>query len=182
MLHAESNSEFPTHRAQLLNKRQQTASERRAHTRVKVPATAELEVELHGFDEDGRRVDIVGVTLNVSRGGLLALIEEKLGEEAPCLGHFPESGGKIYPEYAPGKVMRLGSEDKRYVVAVKFDKPLESVGLPEDEERETERSRQSQVDVRGLTPRSELAQPFPMLVRAALSSRSTSSPRDLRCG
>ena len=109
----------------------QTERDRRSYTRTPVAQSQDLEVGLYGFDESGQRVDVVGVAVNISRRGVLARTDVQLSSERPCLGHFRGVGDRIVPSYAPGKVIRLGSDEDLFLVALEFSPPLATVNLPD---------------------------------------------------
>jgi len=113
----------------------QPGKDRRSYARSPVDLPQDLEVGLHGFDESGQRIDAVGVAVNVSRGGLLARTNVQLSSEWPCLGHFRGVGDRIVPAYAPGKVIRLRTDEDQFLVALKFSRPLAKVNLPESVHR-----------------------------------------------
>jgi hypothetical protein len=104
--------------------------DRRSFTRTPVPRSRGLTVRLHGFDESGQRIDAIGIPVNLSRGGVLARTDVPLSADRPCLGHFSGAGGGIVPEYAPGRIIRLGQEADQFLVALEFNPPLRSVNLP----------------------------------------------------
>ena len=113
----------------------QAEQDRRSYTRIPVALSQDLEVGLYGFDESGQRVDVVGVAVNVSRGGVLARTDVQLSSEWPCLGHFRGAGDRIVPAYAPGKVVRLGADEDQFLVALEFSPPLATVNLTESVHR-----------------------------------------------
>ncbi len=108
----------------------QNEKDRRSYARVPVGLSQALEIGLYGFDESGHRVDVVGVAVNVSRGGVLAKTDVQLSSDRPCLGHFRGVGDRIVPSYAPGRVIRLGSDEGKILVALEFSPPLATVNLP----------------------------------------------------
>ena len=113
----------------------QTEKDRRSYARTSVALAEGLEVRLYGFDESGQRIDVVGVAVNVSRGGVLARTDVQLSSEWPCLGHFRGVGNKIVPSYAPGNVIRQGPDEDQFLVALEFSPPLATVNLPESVRR-----------------------------------------------
>lgn len=103
--------------------------ERRAFPRQPIPDDADTLVTLHGIDDDGNHLDFGCEPVNVSRGGLLARCDRKMPPGSPCVGQFRFAGGKIAPNFAVGKVVRLQDEPDGFLIALEFDEPLQTVAL-----------------------------------------------------
>jgi len=113
----------------------QMKQDRRSYSRTQVSQSQGLEVRLYGFDQSGCRIDTVASAVNVSRGGLLARTDVQLSSTRPCLGHFRGTGDRIIPKYVPGRVIRLGPDEDRFLVALQFSQPLATLDLAEPAHR-----------------------------------------------
>jgi len=112
-------------------------AERRIDRRHEVPGDLEVEVELFGYQREGREFGIgpkpdpskkfqtVGVTVNLSLGGMLARVQEDIEDGSHCLVRFVNAGDCVRPDLRWGLVIRTVREDGTCEVAVKFDVPLE---------------------------------------------------------
>lgn len=107
--------------------------ERRSHVRDRSAIPIILEVELHGYDRGDTRFRSRGRTVNVSRGGLLARVDEKVSEGTRCLTHFPSATGQLGRTMIYGTVQRSRTRNGSFEVAVAFDNPLHDLDLPSDE-------------------------------------------------
>ncbi len=97
----------------------------RASYRVKLEVPVEIEVELRTNDFSIQQFVAYGVTVNISAGGMLAHLDQRLVEGADCSVHFLEAKGKLSPDLTRGKVHRVRVCREGYEVAVKFETPLE---------------------------------------------------------
>jgi len=95
--------------------------ERRAHPRVSASFRLTLAVEV-GL---GGSQTAHGVTVNISRGGIMASVDRRLPLRARCRIHFPDAAHRIRPTETGGEVLRISRQGKGFLVGIKFDEPLE---------------------------------------------------------
>ena len=82
-----------------------------------------LELDLEVRDRSSGPTSVVsGVTVNVSRGGILALLDDEIsvGPETDCLVRFMNARGLVEPAYRWGKALRSAKVDAGYEVAIQF--------------------------------------------------------------
>ncbi len=92
-----------------------------------------IEVQLYGYHRKRRhrrpdtnqRLDTSGVTINLSRGGMLARVERTIPVNTNCLIHFRGAEGLIAPEYRWGVVIQSVAVQGDCELSVKFASPLE---------------------------------------------------------
>lgn len=108
-----------------------TEANRRAHTRHPM----QIPVRVVDRNAVGPAVDIEGVTVNISLGGILALLKRDLavGADSNCLVRFTDARGVVEPEFRWGNALRSIPVDGGYEVAIEFQTPLELL-IPPDEE------------------------------------------------
>jgi len=112
--------------------------DRRTDERLDVPGLIEVDVEMFGYQREARefgigpvtdtalKIQTFGATVNLSLGGLCALIADPITEGSHCLVRFVNAGGGVRPELRWGLVMRCEEQDTgKFEVGVKFDSPLE---------------------------------------------------------
>ena len=114
-----------------------TRAERRVEERHDIPGVLAVQVELMGYGRDAResgigpspdpshRFQTTGTTINLSAGGMLACVAEKITDGSHCLVRFVDPHGCIKPELRWGMVIRCIEVESEYEVAVSFDVPLE---------------------------------------------------------
>jgi c-di-GMP-binding flagellar brake protein YcgR len=96
------------------------SKERRVHPRVEVTLPVELDVETYGPTTTGRTVDL-------SRGGVLVIVNQLVGVGAHCTIRFPNAGANAQ-EIKAGTVVRSGPAEGGFLVALQFDnRPQESI-------------------------------------------------------
>lgn len=103
--------------------------ERRTHYRRDAALPIVLQVELHGFDSVEGRFEARGKTVNLSRGGLLARLDQPLDAGLRCVAHFPNAMGLLGRTMIYGTVRRARSAVSGHEVAVIFDTPLQEIEL-----------------------------------------------------
>ena len=83
-----------------------------------------VEVQLRSGEE---AVEANGVTVNISRGGMLALLEggAPIGLETDCEVRFKDPNGAIRPASQPGIIVRSERRGPDREVAIDFQQPLE---------------------------------------------------------
>jgi hypothetical protein len=64
---------------------------------------------------------VAGKTINLSRGGLRAQVNEELPAGLRCTIQFPEPTG-LTPQFRTGTVLRTWGADGQFEVAVEFDR------------------------------------------------------------
>ena len=99
-------------------------AERRAYPRHKYRVDV---VWMFGLDPTG------GVTLDVSRGGVLVRLAAPVSDTAEghtCGVRFLNAGAELKPHYVVGTVRRLEATEEGCLVGIEFNAPLEVLGLP----------------------------------------------------
>ena len=89
--------------------------ERRVHSRVQVTLPVELDVGLYG-------PTIAGSTVDLSRGGVLMIVNQQVDVGAHCTVRFPKAEANS-PEIKSGTVVRSGPGESGFLVALQFDNP-----------------------------------------------------------
>lgn len=107
--------------------------ERRRAERHEVSYPVQLEVEVYGGDE-GDDVEPAtpffarGETINVSRVGCLAEVDDRLEPGSSCTVKFVEPSERVKPQFVSGRVVRCESRSgDSFGVAVEFDEELLSL-------------------------------------------------------
>ena len=100
---------------------------RRAYQRL--PAHYQIQLEP---EHRARRQHVVGLplngrTVNVSRGGLLATIDQGVLRHGRYLIRFLEAGGAIQPAVTWGAVRRSRARNRGWEIGIEFDDPLEDI-------------------------------------------------------
>ena len=95
--------------------------ERRAYPRLGVAFELVLAIEV-GL---GGSTNAAGVTVNISRSGMLAAIDYRLPLRAHCSIRFLDADGRVEPAETAGLVRRVKPRKNDYLVGVEFDEPLE---------------------------------------------------------
>lgn len=101
---------------------------RRQYERVKVSQPVKLEATLRGRFIDIMRLEMSGVTIDMSEGGFSANVDQSISPGVRCRVELPsEDGGD--PKSLWGRVRRSSTGKKGYVVALEFDEPVEAADL-----------------------------------------------------
>ena len=89
---------------------------RRAYPRVEVVIPVELDVEPGGVTTTGSVIDL-------SRGGLLAMVQHQIKVSERCVVRFPIGEGR-YSGVRSATVVRSQAAESSYLVALQFDSPM----------------------------------------------------------
>lgn len=103
------------------------AADKRSHERVSVEFEINIEAELKIGGQEVMRLTLVGKTIDLSRGGMLILVDQDVIPGARCDIHFPDAGGRIEPEKTRGKVRRSNASARGFELGVQFDAPLDKL-------------------------------------------------------
>lgn len=102
--------------------------DRRQHERVRVSRPIKLEATLRGRFIDIMRLEMTGMTIDMSGGGFCANVDQSISPGVRCRVELAdEEGGD--PHSLWGRVRRTTSGKNGYVVALEFDEPLEAAEL-----------------------------------------------------
>ena len=101
--------------------------DRRQYERVKLSKPVKMEAVLRGRFIDIMRLEMSGVTIDVSRGGLLANLDQSISPGVRCRVDLQESESGGEPESLWGRVRRASMGKKGFVVALEFDEPLKAM-------------------------------------------------------
>jgi hypothetical protein len=94
---------------------------------VKVSKPVRLEAILRGRFIDIMRLEMSGVTIDVSRGGFLANVDQSISPGVRCRVDLQESASGGEPESLWGRVRRSSMGRKGFIVALEFDEPLRAM-------------------------------------------------------
>jgi len=100
---------------------------RRAFQRLPANFQIQLEPEHRANRQDIAALPLNGTTVNVSRGGMLAKIDQGILRHGRYLIRFLEASGAIEPEVTWGAVRRSRARNKGWEVGIEFDDPLEDI-------------------------------------------------------
>lgn len=100
---------------------------RRAFQRLPAHFQIQLEPEHRAQRQDIPALPLNGTTVNVSRGGMLAKIDQGILRHGRYLIRFLEASGAIQPEVTWGAVRRSRARNKGWEVGIEFDDPLEEI-------------------------------------------------------
>lgn len=100
---------------------------RRAFQRLPAHFQIQLEPEHRTQRQDIAALPLNGTTVNVSRGGMLAKIDQGILRHGRYLIRFLEASGAIEPEVTWGAVRRSRARNKGWEVGIEFDDPLEEI-------------------------------------------------------
>ncbi len=117
-------------------------AERRTDERYDVHGLLEVDIELFGYQRDGRpfgigrapnapeKIHSVGHTVNLSVSGLLAHVTEMVADGSNCLVRFVTIGDSVRPQLRWGVVVRCSELDSgKYEIAMRFDSPLDHLDV-----------------------------------------------------
>ena len=100
---------------------------RRAYQRLPAHFQVQLEAQHSTQRQDFAGLLISGLTVNLSRGGMLAKIDQGILRHGRYLIRFLEAGGAIQPAFTLGAVRRSRARNKGWEVGIEFDDPLEDI-------------------------------------------------------
>ena len=113
-------------------------AERRSDERYDVDGLLEVDIELFGYQRDGRpfgigrtpnapeKIHSVGHTVNLSVSGLLAHVTDMIVDGSNCLVRFVTTDDSVRPQLRWGVVVRSGElESGKYEIAIRFDSPID---------------------------------------------------------
>ena len=104
---------------------------RRRHERVRVNQPVKLEATLRGRFIDIMRLQMSGLTVDLSNGGLSATVDESISPGVRCRVEFIETGGGPPPSLW-GRVRRTTPRGNAHLVAVEFEDPEQAEELLRD--------------------------------------------------
>ncbi len=109
-------------------KKADDGANRRQYERIKVSQPIKLEATLRGRFIDIMRLEMTGVTIDMSSGGFCATVDQSISPGVRCRVELPdEDGGE--PKSFWGRVRRTTHGKKGYVVALEFDEPVEAAEI-----------------------------------------------------
>lgn len=100
---------------------------RRQHERVRVAQPVKLEATLRGRFIDIMRLEMTGVTIDLSSGGFCANVDQSISPGVRCRVELADDAGD--PRSLWGRVRRTTPGRSGYVVALEFDEPVEAAEL-----------------------------------------------------
>ena len=100
---------------------------RRQYERIRVSQPVKLEATLRGRFIDIMRLEMSGQTIDMSRGGVLANVDQSITPGVRCRVDFAEIEGKETPESLWGRVRRTTTGKDGFIVAIEFDEPVRAV-------------------------------------------------------
>ena len=99
---------------------------RRSFNRLAAAYPIQMQAPYDGSGtSDLTRLPISGVTVNLSRGGMLAQIDQGILRQGRYLIRFLGAGQNVRPEIMWARVLRSRAADSGWEVGVEFDSPLE---------------------------------------------------------
>jgi hypothetical protein len=101
--------------------------DRRQYERVKVSKPVKLEAILRGRFIDIMRLEMSGVTIDMSRGGFLANVDQSISPGVRCRVDLEAGEGGEEPDSLWGRVRRSSMARKGFVIALEFDEPLKAM-------------------------------------------------------
>ena len=108
--------------------------ERRRYPRFRSELLVNLEARFSTSFSSSGWSTLTAVTKDVSRGGLLARVDEELAVGTECVVRFLAPGNRILPPITSGVVLRTETRHSGTEVAVEFTTSLEVLELsPESE-------------------------------------------------
>lgn len=101
--------------------------DRRQYERVKVSKPVKLEAILRGRFIDIMRLEMSGVTIDMSRGGFLAKVDQSISPGVRCRIDLQEKEAGGEPESLWGRVRRSSMGKRGFIIALEFDEPLKAM-------------------------------------------------------
>ena len=112
-----------------------SADNRRRYERVRVTKPLKLEATLRGRFIDIMRIEMTGVTIDMSKGGILANVDQSISPGVRCRVDLTAKDGSGPTETLWARVRRTDMSKNGFVVALEFDEPvkaLAALGAPID--------------------------------------------------
>lgn len=107
---------------------ERTERNRRAYRRLNATYPIQLQPPHNGLSRhDLTRLPISGVTLNVSKGGMLAQIDQGILRHGRYLIRFLGVGHHVQPDVMWGRVKRSRASDDGWEVGIEFESPLDQL-------------------------------------------------------
>lgn len=100
---------------------------RRQHERIKVSQPVKLEATLRGRFIDIMRLEMTGVTIDMSDGGFSASVDQSISPGVRCRVELADEAGDRRSLW--GRVRRTTHGKTGYVVGIEFDEPVEAAEL-----------------------------------------------------
>ena len=101
---------------------------RRQYERVKVSQPIKLEATLRGRFIDIMRLEMSGMTIDMSNGGFCANVDQSISPGVRCRVELASKDGDE-PKSLWGRVRRTTNTRGGYVVALEFDEPVEAAEM-----------------------------------------------------
>lgn len=100
--------------------------ERRAYMRL--PANVQIQLEPERADRQHvAALTLNGITVNLSRGGMLATVEQRILRDSRYLIRFLETSGALEPSVTWGAVRRSQPGQRVWELGIEFDDPLQQL-------------------------------------------------------
>ena len=100
---------------------------RRAYMRLPAHVEVQLEPEHRTHRQDFAALPLDALMVNLSRGGMLARIDQGILRHGRYLIRFLEAGRAIQPSATWGAVRRSRARERGWEVGIEFDDPLDSL-------------------------------------------------------
>ncbi len=108
------------------------AASQSVHRRVDVAYQINIEAPLQNGGQEVMRLELLGSSLDISRGGVLVRCGKDVMAGARCEVYFPEATGKIGPNPTSGTVRRSDAHGELFRLAIEFDAPLEVLTVADE--------------------------------------------------
>lgn len=103
----------------------QQIQDRRAWPRYPVSYRLKIDPKLRSAERSVSPFPVSGVTINLSRGGMLARLDRGIPPSSRCLIHLLNTGGNVRPDLAWGRIHRSHDGEEGWEVGIEFEEPLE---------------------------------------------------------
>lgn len=110
--------------------------ERRGFPRAGMSVLIQVQIVAEGASlDDGLGGSISGLSMDVSRGGVVAWLGREVPEGADCVVRFVNGRRRLGPVLAGGVVRRVERRNEGFVVGIELVPPLEFLRLAEPDDR-----------------------------------------------
>ena len=99
--------------------------ERRKFPRIVLCRPVRLQVHLEGPESRINGLDTEGVTVNLSRGGVLVDVNRCIPVGTSCTVSILQADGGVAPSIVLGTVRHTGSGEVGWQIGLEFERPLE---------------------------------------------------------